>query len=453
MTTPSRRAIDCTTGNLLRNIWDLSWPTAASSALLQIPSILDGIWLGRLGAEALAGAGIGMALRVTLISPLMALSAAAGAVVARYVGAKEMARANRAVLQAVMLFAATAGLIGLLGLALTTPLIKLAGGTGSVLPLAVRYAQILFIGLIAMEMVPSVGYMLVAAGSPQLSLRVNLLGGIVTLVAEPILVLGLGNWRGLGVPGGALALVLGNVCAMIYALYLLFTRQAPVWIDTNDLVVDWEMIKRIVRIALPAVIQRGTPNLAQSILIRIISSYGATTLAAYNIAMRVINLANIPSWGTARSSGALVGQNLGAHQPQRAERGTFTVAAIAVILSACLVGLTVFLGRGILGFFSADAEVLDKGVHVLRIVGVGQFLYTTSLAFDNGLAGAGDTLSPMILNTIMLWAIQLPAIYLLSRGLGWGSEGIWWAIVISQAGLVLMLSARFRQGHWKRQEI
>jgi Na+-driven multidrug efflux pump len=90
---------------------------------------------------------------------------------------------------------------------------------------------------------------------------------------------------------------------------------------------------------------------------------------------------------------------------------------------------------------------------VLHIVGVGQFLYAASLAFDNGLAGAGDTLSPMILNTVMLWLIQLPAIYLLSRGLGWGSEGIWWAIVISQAALVLMLSARFQQGRWKRQEI
>jgi Na+-driven multidrug efflux pump len=247
--------------------------------------------------------------------------------------------------------------------------------------------------------------------------------------------------------------VIGNTCAMIYALYLLFTRQASVWIDTDDLVLDWEMMKRIVRIALPAVIQRGTPNLAQSILIRIISGYGAATLAAYNIALRVINLANIPSWGTARSSGAIVGQNLGAHQPQRAERGAFTIAAISALLSASLVGLTMLLGRHILGIFSTDPEVLSKGAHVLRIVGLGQILYAISLAFDNGLAGAGDTLSPMILNTIMLWLVQLPFIYLLSYRLGWASEGIWWAIVISQAALVLMMSTRFRQGYWKHKEI
>jgi len=448
-----QRAKDYTSGNLTRNIWDLSWPSVVSMSLFSIPNILDGMWIGRLGANALAAVGIGMALRITMISPLMALSGASGAIVARYVGAKDQERANLAVLQAVMLFAVTAGAIGLIGLAFIEPLLRLAGATGEILPLAASYVRIIFIGLIAMEMVPSAGSMFVAAGSPELSLRVNLLVAFVTMASEPILVLGLGAFSGWGIAGAALALVLGNSCGMLYALFLLLTRQAPVWIDVHRLQLDWAMIARIVRIALPAVIQRGTPNLAQSILIRLISAYGAAPLATYNVVMRVIHFALIPSMGTSRSAGALVGQNLGARQPERAGRAAMSIVAIASTLAICLIGIATLSGRTVLYLFTADAEVIAQGVHIMSIIGLGQVFFMASLTFDNSLTGAGDTLSPMVINTFVLWAIQLPLTYLLSRGLGWRSEGIWWAIVISQVCLATLMTLRFRQGHWKLKEI
>ena len=448
------RARDYTSGHLARNIWDLSWPSVVSMTLLNVPNLLDGVWIGRLGAEALAAAGIGMALRVTMISPLMALSGAGGAVVARYVGAKDQERANLAVLQAVLLFVVAAGVIGLIGLAFIKPLLGLAGATGELLPLAVSYVRIIFIGLIAMEMVPSVGFMLVAAGSPELSLRVNLLVSLVIMASEPILVLGLGPFPSLGLAGAALALVLGNSCGMLYALFLLLTRQAPVWIDVHRLRLDGEVMARIVRIALPAVIQRGTPNLAQSILLRLISAYGAAPLATYNLVMRIFNsFALTPSMGTSRAAAALVGQNLGARQPERAEKAAMSIAAVSPVLAICLLGIATLSNRMILALFTADAEVIAQGAHIMSIIGLGQIFYMVSLAFDSSLTGAGDTVSPMVINTLTLWAVQLPLTYLLSRGLGWRSEGIWWAIVISQVCLATLMTLRFRQGRWKLKEI
>lgn len=448
-----QRHRDYTQGNLLQNIWDLSWPSVVSMAFFSIPNILDGIWLGRVGSDALAAAGIGMALRITMISPLMALSAASGAVVARYVGSKDQQRANQAVLQAVILFAVTAGSIGLLGLAFTEGLVRLAGGSGETLPLAASYVRILFIGLIAMELVPSIGAMLVAAGSADLSLRVNLLVSVVILILEPLLVLGWGPFPRLGVVGGSLSFVLGNTCGMAYALYLLLTRQAPVWIDTQHLALDWSMIRRIARIALPAVVQRGTPNLAQTILIRLISVHGSVPLAMYSIVMRVLNLAQIPSLGTSRSAAALVGQNLGAQRPERAERAAMTIVAVVLILSATLLTTVSILSAPILSLFSDEPDVIAQGVRAMPIIAIAQFFFAISLAFDNSLAGAGDTVSPMVANTIVLWLVQLPIIYLFSQLLGWGADGIWRGIVLGQITLATLLTWRFRQGRWKSQEI
>ncbi len=448
-----QRQRDYTQGNLTQNIWDLSWPSIVSMAFFSIPNTLDGIWLGRLGSEALAAAGIGMALRITMISPLMALSAASGAVVARYVGSKDQQRANQAVLQAVILFAVTAASIGLFGLAFTEELVRLAGGSEEALPLAVSYVRLLFIGLVAMELVPSIGAMLVAAGSADLSLRVNLLVSAVILALEPFLVLGWGPFPRLGVVGGSLSFVIGNTCGMLYALYLLLTRQAPVWIDTRHLVVDWSMIRRIVRIALPAVVQRGTPNLAQTILIRLISVYGSVPVAVYSIVMRVLNLALIPSLGTSRSAAALVGQNLGAQRPERAERAAMTIVAVVSVVSVALLATASILSTPILSLFSDEPDVIAQGVHAIPIIAFAQFFFAISMAFDNSLAGAGDTMSPMVVNTIVLWLVQLPIIYLFSQLLGWRVDGIWRGIVVGQITLAALMTWRFRQGRWKSQEI
>lgn len=442
-----------TSGNLIQNILDLSWPSMVSMALATLPSILDSAWMGRLGAQAIAAAGIGMALRVTMISPLMALSASAGAVVARYVGAREQDKANLAVLQAVVLFAFTSVSIGLLGLALLRPLLELAGATGEVLPLAASYVRILFLGLISMEMVPSVGFMLVAAGSPHLSLRVNLLVSAIILISEPILVLGIGSWPGLGVAGGSLAMVSANTVGMIYALYLLLTRSASAWIDLQHLALDWGMIKRIVRIAAPAVVQRGVPNLANSLLLRLMAAYGTTPLAAFSIVGRLFNFALIPAMGISRSAAALVGQNLGARQPDRAERGANYIGIGVLIISVLMIGLAIGLRTPLLGLFTSDAGVMVEGAKAIFVLGLGQLFFATSLAFENSLTGAGDTVSPMVINMVFLWIIEIPLVFLFSRAIGWGAMGIWWAIAAAMAVRSAMTLFRFRQGRWKTQRI
>ncbi|MGC8780406.1 MAG: MATE family efflux transporter [Anaerolineae bacterium] len=443
-----QRTVDITHGRLRDNIWQLSWPLMISQGLSFFPGIYDAYWLGRLGPSALAAATLAMSLRITMISVLMALSGASGAVIARYVGARATGQANRAATQAIVLFVLAAGSLGVVGLLFTEPLLILVGAGGDLLAPTTAYARAIFAGLIAMEMVPSMGNMLNCAGNPQLSLQMNLVALCSFLVLEPLLI-----WLGLGVGGAGLALVLANTAAMSYGLYLLASGRAAVRLEWRYLRPDWDMMRRILRIAVPGVAQRGLPNLANTIVMRFLAGYGAAPLAVFSLFVRVAMLLLIPAGGLAGAAIAMVGQNLGAGQPGRAARAVTLIAGSATGLAATLLGLlTVFAGPA-LALFTDDPQTLAMGAGAMGVLALYRTLMTLGTAMDGGLTGAGDTVSPMVINIIALWLVQLPAAWFLSDRLGWRADGIWWALVIGMAVQALLLVGRFRQGRWQTVRI
>jgi putative MATE family efflux protein len=438
---------DITQGSLARNIQYMAWPMLLTQFLFMAPNLYDAVWLGRLGSGAQAAAGLATSIRMTMISLLMALSGGSGAVVARYVGAKDRKNANLAVLQAVLLMIVSSGTLGVIGVVFSEPLMRLAGADATVLPLAVRYARILFAGLIAMEMVPSVGGMLSSAGAPHLGMwmRVWAMGSL--LVAEPLLV------RWLGLEGASLAMVGSNVVGMLWGLGVLIWGRAPIRIDVHDLRLDFPMMGRILRIALPAVIQRGTPNLAQSLLMRLISAYGPETLAAWVVAQRIFQFAQTPSLGLARSTPAMVGQNLGAGRPERAERAVSLIARVVMVTTVVvLVSLAIWAPQ-VMSLFSDDPDTLPIGVNILRVLSLGYLAFSLTNVYDFAQAGAGDTVSPMVINLLALWLVQIPLAFALSPLLGLGANGIWLAMVIGWIVQAALMYRRYRQGRWKLKQI
>jgi len=441
------RQYDVTQGSLAHNIWHLTWPNAVSQMLFTLPGVYDAVWLGKLGRDAQAAAGLTMSVRFTMISVLMALSLGSGAVVSRYVGAKDQKKANLAVLQAIILMVTASGSLGLIGIIFARPLLTLAGANAATLPLALRYARIIFAGLIAMEMVPSVGFMINAAGAPKVMLGMTLLSTGTLLVVEPLLV----DW--IGLEGAALALISSNGIGMLWGLAVLAAGRAPVRLDPRNLRLDLPMMGRILRVALPAILQRGSPNLAMSYFTRLVSSYGAPTLAAWVVVRRIFGVALIPSTGLSRATPAMVGQNLGATQPERAARSVSLIARAATLVGGCILGLLAFFAPQVMALFSRDAETISIGVHVIQMLSLGYLALTLNFVLDAAQAGAGDTLSPTIINLISSWLIQVPLAYLLSRSVGLKADGIWLALVLGwilQAALMLL---RFRQGRWKLKRI
>jgi putative MATE family efflux protein len=436
-----------THGSLSRGVWRLSWPIAISSALMFFPGIYDAIWLGQLGSSAQGAAGLMMAVRITMISVLMALSLGGGAVVARYVGARDKTHANLTVLQGIILFALAAGTLGLAGVIFVRPLMELSGADADTLPLAIRYARIIFLGLIAIEMVPSLGGMLQAAGAPEVMLGMTALSAGTLIVTEPLLV----HW--LDIEGAALAMVLAHIVGMMYGLGVLLAGRAPVRLDLRDLRLDVPIVRSILRVALPGVVLRFVPNLAMLLLTRFAAWYGASVLAAWIIVQRVYQFATIPSQGVSRTAPAMVGQNLGAAQPERATQAVRLIARVATLIGAVVIGLLVVFAAQIMMLFSSDSETIATGAHAMRVLGLGYLAFTVGTVFDLAQSGAGDTLSPMIINLISLWLVQVPLAYALSHTTDLGADGIWLALNLGWTIQAALLFLRYRQGHWKEMRV
>ena len=443
-----RQTLDITHGRLRDNIWQLSWPLMVSQVLSFFPGLYDAYWLGRLGPYGLAAATLAMSLRVTMISVLMALSGASGAVIARYVGARDHEQANLAASQAVLLFVVAAGSLGIIGLIFAEPLLTLVGASGDLLAPTVAYARVIFVGLIAMELVPSMGGMLSSAGNPQFSLQMNLLALSSFLVLEPVFIA-----LGLDVSGAALALITANAIGMVYGLYLLSSGQAAVRIEFRLLRPDWTMMKRILRIAGPGVLQRGLPNLANTVLMRFMAAYGAAPLAAFSLFGRLVGLLLVPAGGLSSAAPAMVGQNLGANQPARAARAGWLIAGGAVVSSVALLGLLTVLAGPVFAWFTDDPATIATAVHVIGVLALYRVLMALGVAMDGGLTGAGDTVSPMVINILALWVVQIPVVWLFSTYLRWGADGIWWGLVIGMGVQSLLLTLRFHQGSWQRLRI
>ncbi|MCP4534191.1 MAG: hypothetical protein GY831_23575, partial [Delftia sp.] len=262
-------------------------------------------------------------------------------------GAKEQDQANLAVLQAVILMTVAAGVLGIIGITFARPLLTLAGADAATLPLAVRYARIIFAGLIAMEMVPTLGFTITAAGAPQVMMGMAVLSTGTMLIAEPLLV------NRMGLEGAALALVGANVVGSLWGLGVLVAGRAPVRIDLRNLRIDFPMMGRILRITLPAIVQRGMPNLAMSYLMRLVSVYGASTLAAWVVVRRAFAFTIIPCMALSNATRAMVGQNLGAGKPERAARSVGLIARAVALIGGSSLGLLALFAPQVIVLFSS----------------------------------------------------------------------------------------------------
>jgi putative MATE family efflux protein len=448
-----RKQRDYTSGSLARNVWDLGVPTAASSLLFGLPNLAESYWLGRLGSAALGAASMGMALRLVFISLIMGLSTGGMALVSRHVGAREQAVADRATQQTELLILIASAVLGAIGYAFALPLLQLMGAEGEMLTKGVLYARVIFVGLWAMELIPSMSSLLRSAGSAEWVFRINLLTTGTLLLLQPLLILGWGPLPPLGVRGAAWAFVLGNTAGVVLQQYVFLTGRARVRIRLQGIGLDRHMIGRILRVALPTTAERFMPNLAHTIMLGLVAAWGTTVLAGYNVTSRVFGLTRMVSMGLGGVAPTLVGQNLGAQKPERAERSAWVVAGVATgLVVLALIPLAILTPQAI-ALFTTEPEVIAVGTRCLRIMATGQAFLTLALVISMALRGAGDTLSTMWISTGTLWLVQIPLAYGLPRMTSWGATGLWVALTITPLVTAAAVCLRFRQGKWKLKQV
>jgi putative MATE family efflux protein len=409
--------------------------------------------MGRVGDMALAAVAMGTTLRLLLISPMMGLSAGGMAVVARHKGAREQREADRAVMQTILLLCLFTLPISTIGIAFGRTFLGWMGATGSLLHDAYGFLRIICLGLLFMEMLPTINGVIRGAGHPEYTARINIAMVVTLLVVEPVLALGWGPIPALGVRGAAWGAVLSSAMGVMAQVVTLLRGWAGVRLHMADLRVDLGMMRRILKVAIPTSAQRLSPNTANAVLVRLVSFFGAEVLAAYSVIMQISAFFQCPALGMGSAAGALVGQNLGAAKPDRSERSAWSASAAGVTATLVLYVALLAFPTFFLGLFDPGPKALTVAVQALPFFLASALGMTWMNVLSSALAGAADAVSPMIVQILALWVIQIPASWLFSRMTAMGPAGIWLGLALGNLVGAAAISLRFRSNHWKTIQI
>jgi putative MATE family efflux protein len=440
---------DLTSVSIHRAIWYLAPPMILETGVQNLAQVLDTYWVGQLGSAALAAVTISITIRWVLNSLANGLGIGGMAVVARRIGAKDPAAAEHAAWQTILLGLTMSLILSVTGWILARPLLTLLGADAEVLPLGLAYMRIGFAGIFTLILVFAINAMLRGAGEAGIAMRVLFLVTAITVVLEPILIRGWGPLPPLGVAGAALAFVLGYGAGLIMQLTILLRGRARICINLHDLRPDFPLMVNIIRISLPSTIQMTLRSSSRLLIIAMVGLYGTFATAGYGVANRMLLIALIPCFGMGNAAGTLVGQNLGAHQPARAERSAWWVSAYSAVYMAVAALLLTIFAPSLIALFDPTPEVVAFGTECVRVVAWSMIGSAGGVVLARGFDGAGNTVPAMAINLLTLWGMELPVAYVLSRWLGWGATGVWWGRAVANLANGLLFAIWFRRGRWK----
>jgi putative MATE family efflux protein len=444
---------DLTTGSISKAIWILAIPMIVSNLLQSAFNLVDMAFVGRLGPVALAA--VAMAGQVLMIVMFVMIGVGAGttALVSRAVGEKNRAKADNIAMQTAILGLVGSVVFGTIGYLLSPWMLEILGASPEVVQVGTGYLQITFAGIMALVYMFSIAAVLHGAGDATTPMIILGLSTILNIVLDPLLIFGIGFFPELGVNGAAWATVISRGIGAIIALEVLLKGRSRVHVRLKYLRADFDIIWRILKIGMPASAQMTLRGLVGIVLIAVVAGFGTVAVAAYGVGIRFHMLAMMPGFALGMAAQTLVGQNLGAKQPERAARSAWTTAGYYSIFMLSISVLFIIFAPYLILIFNNDPKVLEYGTNFLRITSWGYIFIAFSLIFNRSLSGAGDTISPLVLTFIALWLVQLPLAIFLSRVPTLAANGIWIAVLASYAVQGVMTTVWFQTGRWKHKRV
>ncbi|MDH5676523.1 MAG: MATE family efflux transporter [Myxococcales bacterium] len=439
---------DFTRGDLRTAIALLAIPMVLEMGMESLFGVVDVFFVSRLGADAVAAVGLTEALMILIYSLGFGLGVPAMSLVAQRTGEK---RHDEAALTAVQV-ALVAALIGLVlsipGGAFAPELLRMMGAAEPVIGIGARYTATLFVSAPAIILLFTLGSVLRGAGDAAGAMRALWVANGINIALDPCLIFGLGPFPELGLEGAAIATLIGRSTGVLYQLSRL-RRAREMRVAVRHLQLRPPIIAQLLRMSVGSIGQNLVETASWILLIRIISPFGGVVLAGYTIAVRVLIFALLPGWGLANAAATLVGQNLGAGQPERAAQSVWLSGWYNTAFLALFAIVIVVFDTTIIGWFTRDADVLREGASCLRIIAYGYVFYGWGMVMVQAFNGSGHTGVPLAVNLFCFWLVKLPLAYLLARPFALGPAGVWIAVTFSytlsaSVGIVL-----FRRGRWR----
>lgn len=435
---------DYTRGNISKAIFLLAIPMILEMGLESVFAVVDIFFVSKLGPHAIATVGLTESVVSIVYSISIGLSTAATAVVARRIGEKNHEAAAFAGAQSLFIAFLAAIIISLLGSIFAGKILSLMGADAQVIREGAVFTRIIFAGSLAIIFLFLINGIFRGAGDAAMAMKSLWLASILNIILCPLFI----HWFGL--KGAAYATVIGRTSGVVFQSYHLFKGKGIIRLQLNHFIPDGKLLKSISGIAWPATLQFLIGSGSWIILARLVAESGGTTASAgYQIAIRNFVFFILPAWGLSNAAATLVGQNLGAKNPQRAEQSVLITAKYSVILMGMVMFLFIFLAGPIIGVYSKDTAVIRYGVLALQLIGSGNIFYGLEMVMFQALNGAGDTKTPTWINFICFWLIQIPLAYLLAKVFHMNATGAFIAIPVAESLMAMMAWYYFRKGNWK----
>jgi putative MATE family efflux protein len=444
---------DYTSGSLGRAVLLLAIPMVLEMAMQSVFSVVDVYFVGRLGAEAVAILGLSDSLVALVFAVSIGLSMGATAMVARRIGEGEPERASVAAVQAIAAGCAVSLVLGVVGVVWAADLLQLLGATPEVAANGRAFTAIMLGGSVTVMLLFMINGIFRGAGDPVLAMRALWLANLVNIALDPILIFGLGPIPAFGLEGAAIATTVGRGLGVAYQLRALGSGNGRVVVDWRRARIEVDSLVRLLRVSGIGIVQYLVGTASFIGLIRILAPFGDTVLAGYTVAVRIIIFVLLPVWGVGNAAATLVGQNLGAGRPDRAEAAVWFTARLNTLLLA-VVGVVFFVfARSIVGLLASDPEVVALAATCLRIVACSYVFWGFGLVTVVAFNGAGDTTTPTWINFLVYWLVQLPLAWALAVPAGLGPTGVFVTVAVCQTLMAVVGVLAFRRGRWKTRAL
>ncbi len=444
---------DYTVGSIRRAVILLAIPMVLEMCLESVFALVDIFFVGKLGNAAVATVGFTESVLSIVYSLAMGLSMAATALVARRVGEKNYAEAAHAGMQVIFVAIVLSLIMSVTGVMFAGEILHLMGATPQVVAQNVRYTEIMYGGNIVIMLLFLINGVFRGAGDASIAMRSLWISNGCNIILCPLLINGLGPIPALGLPGAAIATTIGRGIGVLYQLYRLFFKRGLLTFYLAQIKPQRDLLLQIFDIGSTAAVQFLISSGSWIFLNRLVANFHEAASAGYQIAIRLLIFFLLPAWGMSNAAATLVGQNLGAGQPDRAEKSVWITSGYITIFMICVTAIFYLFGQPIVSFMNSDPHARSFATQALRTISLGYIFFGVEMVMLNAFNGAGDSRTPTVVNLIGFWLLQIPLAWVLSKQYIKGPMGIFVAILISQFATALMSYFLFKHGRWKRVKV
>jgi len=444
---------DFTTGSIRKAIFMLSIPMVLEMMMESIFAIVDIAYVSRISVNAVATIGLTESVITLVYAIAIGLSMAATAVVARRIGENDTEGASQAAVQAIVLGIVVALIIGSAGLLYSKEILSLMGGASDLVEEGSGYTKWLIGGNLTIVLLFLINAIFRGAGDASVAMWALIVSNGLNIILDPIFIFGWGPIPEYGVMGAAIATNIGRGTAVIFQLVILFRGGSRIKLELRNCVVRLKIMLNLIKVSLGGIAQFLIGTSSWVFLMRLMAEFGSEALAGYTIAIRVMMFTFMPAWGMSNAAATLVGQNLGAKKPDRAEKSVWITGRYNAYFMFLISIFYLIFAKSIIGLFTEVTSVIANGALCLQVVAAGYVFYAYGMVVTQAFNGAGDTRTPTKINFIAFWLVQLPFAYLVSIYLDWGSLGVFIAIVLAEVLLSVMAIIWFRKGRWKQTKV